>query len=95
MAIKDESEAARTYRQLRISLNEMQIANNRLQTNLAKLANEHKQICKDEFIFEQKDWFSYPNLEYARCNNGVAKKAIGVEDRSIASSRKAWMDNNK
>lgn len=90
MAIKDQAEAAKAYRQLKISLTELQSVNSSLQAHLAKLAAEHKQICRDEFVFEHKDWFAYPSVAYARCNNAIAKKAIGVEDQRIASSRKAW-----
>lgn len=61
-------------------MDELQEINASLQDNLHMLSRDHKQLCKDEFIFEGINWTAYSQSEFNKLNNEVARRSINIED---------------
>lgn len=74
-------DVTRTYRQIKETLDELAKTNYSLQNSLANLMDNHKQVCKDVFIFEKKDWVEYSKRLFDQVNNEVAKHGVAVEDK--------------
>lgn len=81
LSSKNALDVTRTYRQIKEALDELAKANYSLQNGFATLMDHHKQICKDVFIFEAKDWVEYSKRLFDQVNNEVAKHGVAVEDK--------------
>ena len=83
--LKSSSEfnMTRTYSQIREAMWELSKTFKSLQNSFEVLQIDHPQICKDQFVFDKKEWINYSKEIYNNISEGVAKQGISFENKRL------------